>query len=241
MFTSLPILWSEADGVAERLGAPGPRAADQPAFGPHWARGVLEERRQLVPLDTLLAPELAPGLAPGLAGELTHGALADLVIAQPRPLEPAENVGLDAWVRGGGHVLLFADPLLTAESRFALGDPRRPADTVLLDPLLAHWGLVLKPGESGSAGAGGKKGGRENAGTPIPVSIPVSAPGVLALLPGGPAGCHIEQAGLMAQCRIGRGTALIVADAALLDRAEGPPAAARARALRRLLQRAFPI
>ena len=204
----MPILWSEAGGIAERLAVPGAPGSGSHS-GQHWARAVLEERRRLVPLDTLLAP----------------GAMADLVIAQPRPLEPAENVGLDAWVRGGGHLLLFADPLLTAESRFALGDPRRPADTVLLDPLLAHWGLVLRPGDPA----------RETAGRPFPVS----APGELALLAGSPEACRIEQAGLVADCRIGRGTALIVADAALLDAAEGPAAAARGRVLRRLMQRAF--
>lgn len=200
LFTSLPILWSEADGVAGQLAAPAP---------PHWARAVLEEGRRPVPLDTLLAPE----------------ALGDLVMAQPRPLEPAENVALDNWVRGGGHLLLFADPLLTAESRFPLGDPRRPADTVLLGPILAHWGLALR--EKGEGG--------ESAGTPFPVR----SPGELSALPGAPQLCRIEQAGLIAQCRIGKGSALIVADAALLEPAEGPAAARAGRALRMLMQRAF--
>lgn len=199
-FTSLPILWSEADGISAQLAAPAK---------PHWARPVLEEGRHLVPLDTLLRP----------------GPVADLLIAQPRPLEPAENVALDGWVRGGGHLLLFADPLLTAESRFPLGDPRRPADTVLLGPILAHWGLVLRE----KAGAG------ESTGTPFPVD----SPGVLAALPGAPPDCRIEAAGLIAQCRIGKGSALIVADAALLEPAEGPDAAVRAGALRSLMRRAF--
>lgn len=167
---------------------------------------MLEDGHRLVALDTLLHLE----------------ALADLVIAQPRPLEPAENVALDSWVRGGGHVLLFADPLLTSESRFALGDPRRPADTVLLGPILAHWGLALREG-------------RESAGTPFPVA----APGELSLLGDGPRDCRIEQNGLIAQCRIGKGSALIVADAALLEVAEGAEAFARARSLRELMRRAF--
>ncbi|WP_083554624.1 hypothetical protein [Novosphingobium sp. NDB2Meth1] len=197
LFTTLPILWSEADGVSAQLAAP---------TRPHWAKAVLEEGRPLVPLDTLLHPET----------------VGELVIAQPRPLEPAENVALDSWVRGGGHVLLFADPLLTSESRFALGDPRRPADTVLLGPILAHWGLAL--GE-----------GRESAGTPFPVE----APGELAPLPGGPRDCRIEQAGLIAACHIGKGFVLIVADAALLGPSAGPDVAGRARSLRELMRRAF--
>jgi len=201
LFTSLPILWSEADGIAAQLAGPGK---------PHWARGVLGEGRRLVPLDTLLKPD----------------GLADLIAAQPRPLEPAENVALDGWVRRGGHLLLFADPLLTAESRFALGDPRRPADTVLLEPLLAHWGLALRlaPGAL-----------RESAGT----GFPVDRPGTLAALPGAAPDCRIEQAGLLAECRIGAGRALILADSALLAPAEGADAAVRARALRRLMRRAF--
>lgn len=200
VFTSLPILWNEADSVSAQLAAP---------KKPHWARPVLEEGHRLVPLDTLLKP----------------GPLADIVIAQPRPLEPAENVALDGWVRSGGHLLLFADPLLTAESRFSLGDPRRPADTVLLGPLLAHWGLVLR--EKADTG--------ESAGTPVPVH----SPGELVPLSGAPRDCRIGEAGLIAQCRIGKGAALIVADAALLEPAEGPDAAKRAQVLRSLMRWAF--
>ncbi len=200
LFTSLPILWSEAEGVSAQLAAPAK---------PHWARRMLEEGRRIVPLDTLLAP----------------GALTDLLVAQPRPLEPAENVALDGWVRGGGRLLLFADPVLTSESQFALGDPRRPAGTVLLDPILAHWGLVLRT----------KAATGESAGTPFPVD----APGEFAALAGVPQECRIEVAGLIADCRIGKGSALIVADAALLDPADGAEAAIRAQALRLLMQRAF--
>lgn len=167
---------------------------------------MLEDGHRLVALDTLLHPE----------------ALVDLVIAQPRPLEPAENVALDGWVRGGGHLLLFADPLLTTESRFALGDPRRPADTVLLGPILAHWGLALREG-------------RESTGTPFPVE----APGELTSLSGGPRDCRIEQDGLIAACHIGKGFVLIVADAALLAPVDRPDVAGRARSLRELMQRAF--
>ena len=51
--------------------------------------------------------------------------------------------------------------------------------------------------------------------------------------------CRIEQAGLMAKCRIGKGFVLIVADAALLEPASGAEAEARAHALRMLMQQAF--
>jgi hypothetical protein len=202
LFTSLPIWWGEADDMAARVTSP---------QDPHWVRTVLEEKRRVVLLDTLVAPT----------------GFADLMMAQPRPLEPQENIALDTWVRGGGHVLLFADPMLTLESRFALGDRRRPQDTVLLSPILAHWGLSLQfdPAQLPET--------RENAGT----GLPVHYPGTLAVQPGGDATCRIEQAGLIAECRIGKGRALIVADAALLEPAE--QTAGQARTLRALMDRAF--
>lgn len=202
LFTSLPIWWGEADDVAARVSAP---------QEPHWARAVLEEGRRVVLLDTLLKPQ----------------GFADLIMAQPRPLEPQENVALDGWVRGGGHVLLFADPMLTWESRFALGDRRRPQDTVLLSPILEHWGLELQFDPDQPDGT------RENTGTGLSVRLA----GTLVARPRGDAACRIEQRGLIAECRIGKGRALIVADSAVLEPAE--QTAGPAATLRALLDRAF--
>ncbi len=202
VFTSLPIVWNEASGPAEMLGAHRPAP---------WPRTVLESRFRLAALDTLLALE----------------PLGDLLIAQPRPLAPQENLALDGWVRRGGHLLLFADPLLTAPSRFAIGDPRRPHDIALLSPILAHWGLQLRFDETQPPGL------REIAGSPLPIDLA----GHWAKLPGGQADCRIEQAGLVAWCRIGAGRALLVADAALLEAAAD--AAVRAPLLRSLAHRAF--
>ena len=109
LFSSLPIYWAESTSIDETLDSSRPQ---------HWVRAALERDRELVPLDTLDGPELAR--------------FDDLILAQPRPLSPAENVALDQWVRNGGRLLLFADPLLTEHSRFALGDKRRPQDIVLL-------------------------------------------------------------------------------------------------------------
>lgn len=183
LFTSLPILWSESESVGAMLSSP-----DQP----HWARAVLERRGKLVALDTLL--------------DLSR--TRRLVIAQPRPLSPEENVALDRWVRGGGRLLLFADPMLTQESAFPLGDRRRPQDIALLSPILARWGLELRFDESQEAAA------RENAGEGIPVNLP----GMLSTIPGGAdAHCAIGPEGLIARCKIAQGQALVVADAALLE------------------------
>ena len=74
---------------------------------------------------------------------------------------------------------------------------------------------------------------RENAGTGLPMRLA----GALGSLPGGDAVCRIEAEGLVADCRIGRGKALIVADSALLEPSDLP--AARARKLRALMNRAF--
>jgi hypothetical protein len=183
LFTSLPILWNESDSPADLL------RSDQP---PHWARAVIAERGQIVPLDQLTA----------LDAKLTR-----LILAQPRALSPDENVALDSWVRGGGRLILFADPALTAHSRFAVGDPRRPQDLVMLSPILAHWGLGLTFTEDQPPGLRA---------VAVPAGqLPVDLPGSWQLAPGST--CQLAGAGIVATCRIGKGRVLALADAALLD------------------------
>ncbi|WP_068072037.1 Gldg family protein [Novosphingobium lentum] len=203
LFTSLPILWNEADGVAQQLASPGP---------PHWAKLALERRYRPSALDTLDRLRLPHRL----------------LIAQPRPLSPAENVALDSWLRGGGRLLLFVDPALTWDSAFAPGDRRRPQDIALLSPILARWGLQLLFDETRVPGEHSVQ----------PGAIPVNLPGELTLRQGGfDAHCAIAANGLVARCRIGRGRALIVADAAMLEPADDT--AARVAALGALLEEAF--
>lgn len=200
LFTSLPIWWGESDSVTDMLAKP-PQ--------PHWARVWLEQRFQVTPLDTLDAHRLPPLL----------------LVAQPRALAPQENVALDNWVRRGGRVLLFADPMLTWHSRFAIGDKRRPQDVVLLSPILSRWGLELRFDETQPGGE------REIAG------LPINLTGSLALTGRGHnANCSLLAEGLVAQCRVGKGRATIVADAAMLE-----PEAANAGqdALDRLISQAF--
>jgi hypothetical protein len=191
LFTSLPIYWNERASVNEALD--GGRA--------HWVRTRLENEYELVPLDTLDGSELSR--------------LRDLVMAQPRPLAPEENVALDTWVRNGGRLLLFADPFLTEESRFALGDKRRPQDVVLLSPILARWGLRLTF-DDGQAD-------REHLVAYRSASLPERLGGRLELIkPGAEAECNLSGEALVAECVIGKGQVVIVADAAILeaDRAE---------------------
>ena len=126
---TIPIYWGESDGPGDILGGKGEA---------HWARTELEKDWDLRPVSYLSAEALAP--------------LESLLLAQPRALSGEENVALDAWVRAGGHLLLFVDPLMTGHSRFAIGDRRRPQDVAILSPILGHWGLRLELDEGVESG-----------------------------------------------------------------------------------------
>ncbi|PEQ12660.1 hypothetical protein B2G71_10125 [Novosphingobium sp. PC22D] len=210
LYTSLPIFWPEAGGVADLL------ATDREA---HWALAVLQERGEVVPLDTLANRE----------GVLDLPGDALLVLAQPRPLSPDENVALDRWVRGGGRLLLFVDPLLTAHSDFALGDPRRPQDVALLSPILAHWGLELLFDETALPGE--HETGWDGTG------IPVNLAGHFRLIPGD-ARCALAAKAIVAECRLEKGRIVALADAAVLETGESRNVRSRAAALRKLLDHA---
>jgi hypothetical protein len=211
LFTSMPIYWGEARDFQAVLGG---NAA------PHWARAAIERDRPLRPLDTLDAETLEPW--------------RDLLIVQPRPLSPDENVALDRWVAQGGRLLLFADPALTQDSAYAVGDPRRHQDVVLLSPILARWGLTLEFDEDQPPGE------RE---VPLGdgVALPVNLPGGFSLREGGrgDARCHISSQALIAGCRIGEGRVLALADAAVFETGAGVPRGSRPAALAALLERAF--
>ena len=212
LFTSLPIYWSEAPDIATML---------KEEQEPHWARRAIEARRALRPVDALDADSLGRG--------------GDLLMIQPRPLAPAENVALDVWVGGGGRLLLFADPALTADSDFALGDRRRPQDIVLLSPILARWGLRLEFDEDQPLG-------EHAVALSEGLTVPVNLPGRFVAVRGGrrDSACRLIAEGLAAECRVGRGRALAIADAALFERPENPAAEpARRDALASLLARAF--
>jgi len=186
--TSLPIFWPEAADLSGMLESSGQE---------HWALNVLKQRGDVRPLDTLDADN----------GEMPLPEDALLVLVQPYPFSPQEYVALDNWVREGGRVLLFADPMLTFESGYSIGDRRRPQDIVKLDPILARWGLSLQPA------AGGLPGERQIAsGT---VAIPVNLPG--RFVPAEQSACSVQAGGLIAYCTIDKGRILAVADAALFD------------------------
>ena len=186
LFSTLPIYWGEGDMAAILDGS---NSRD-------WVRDLIEQRFDIEPLDTV-EPDAIDGLD-------------RIIMAQPRPLAPSENVALDNWVRGGGRLLIFADPLLTRHSDFALGDRRRPQDVVLLSPILTRWGLELRfddaqPSEERLISASGNQ-------------YPVNLAGQFVAT--GDGKCTISEAGLFAWCSVGNGRVTLMADAVILDSEE---------------------
>jgi len=175
LLTSLPLLFNEDFS----LSGGGSAAVER-----------LQTRYKIVPISVTDAAELGKG---GL-----------LLMAHPLA-QPAEDlVALDEWVRRGGRVLLFADPMLEWPSKRQLGDPLRPPPMFVDTGLLAHWGLRLDaPDERG------------------PVVRRLDGFDVLTLSPGELAGtCDISSDRLVARCRIGKGKATVIADADLLNARE---------------------
>ena len=172
LLTSLPIVFGEKFGLAENGSA---------------VLSRLETRYQVQPISVSDAGSLGG---------------AKLLLAAHPNAQPAENlVALDKWVRGGGRLLLLADPMLEWRSERPLGDPLRPPPGFADTGLLRHWGLRLDaPDERG------------------PVERNVAGQRVLFASPGRLHGrCAVEGDGLVARCAIGRGRAIIVADADFLD------------------------
>lgn len=135
-----------------------------------------------------------------LPSQLPPGAV--LFAAHPRALPAEELVALDAWVRDGGRLLLLADPVLEWPSDRPLGDRLRPPLSFADTGLLAHWGLRLDaPDKRGlvqeqSSGA-----------------MAFLSPGILVKTGGD---CAIE-GGWKARCNLGKGEAIVIADADLLN------------------------
>ena len=203
---TVPIYWGEAADMDEVLRGEG---------HPHWARAVIERHLHPVPLDYLSEESLAP--------------YEMLLMAQPRGLTAEENVALDSWVRAGGRLLLFADPMMTGESRFGIGDRRRPQDVALLSPILTHWGLELWLDEQQGEGLTHVDPDRDN--------IPVNMAGSWVVAETNE-DCATMRDRLIVRCQLGDGEAMLVADAALLD-LEGPHPGAL-EAFVKLMRRIFP-
>lgn len=141
-----------------------------------------------------------------LPGEVPDGGL--LLAAQPRALPAEELVALDAWVRRGGRLLLLADPLLEWPSELPTGDPRRAPVAFADTGLLNHWGLQLD--------APDERGPRQQ--SLSGQSVLVASPGSLKRSGGS---CEVDANGLSARCRLGKGEAVIIADADFVNLGSG--------------------
>ena len=175
LLTTLPIVF------AEQL------TLDAP---PSPALDALQSRYRVVPISVAAASELARRKL--------------LLMAQPQA-QPAEAlVELDAWVRGGGRVLLLADPMLEWPSERPLGDLLRPPSAFADTGLIGHWGLRLEAPDAVG-----------------PTSIDVEGRELRTVSAGrlvvtGPS-CTTVARGRIARCRIGKGEAVVVADADFLN------------------------
>ena len=179
LLTTLPLIFSEGFTLQE---------------GGSKALSAIEQRYRVIPIATTDAASLKEARL--------------LLLAHPLA-QPAEAlVDLDKWVRGGGRVILLADPRLEWPSERPLGDKLRPPPAFADTGLLAHWGLRLDaPDEAG------------------PKQLRLGSRQILAWSPGVLTGsCRIGEAGFVARCRIGKGQATVVADADFLnvDLLDGP-------------------
>lgn len=208
LITSLPIYWGDEGNVEDILAA---------NTTPHWVRTVIEERGEIVPIDNVEVLNSPPANTQRLSW---------LFVAQPRTLRPAELVALDHWIRSGGRAIIFADPFLTEESELALGDKRRPAQSAFLDPLLAHWGLQLTFNRQQTVLPRYANGVLRD-GVPLPINLSGQlwyrkdqAKGAS----GAQAQCQIIGQHLRADCVVGKGKAIIIADAFVLQQDAGDQA-----------------
>lgn len=169
LLTSLPLLFSERFELSG--GSP--------------ALTAIERRYRVEPIDVADAASLKKGRL--------------LLMAHPLA-QPAEAlVELDAWVRGGGRLVLLADPKLDWPSDRPLGDKLRPPPAFADTGLLQHWGLVIHAAEQ-SGRVERKVDGR---------TVQFSSPGSLS------GTCKLAHR-LIARCEVGLGKATIVADADFL-------------------------
>ncbi|MEL7445114.1 MAG: hypothetical protein AAGK02_04790 [Pseudomonadota bacterium] len=200
LMTSLPLYWPLGAGVSDIAGG----ELEKP-----WQRRALEERYQLVPLDTLTP---IPALSPDDPETDPLAGLDRVAIIQPRGLSPADNVALDNWVRAGGQLLIALDPMLTGEYELPIGDPRRPIDTALIPPVVERWGLAV----SYNPEQGSEVTYAELPGGPLP--LVQAGEGKVVAVVGEENSCITHESKSLARCdAIGEGTVTAVYDAAAFE------------------------
>lgn len=197
ILTSLPLFTPESVSVEDAIGANGGASAQHP-LGEYW-------RSSLSPTifdDPLTALASKPDL---------------LILAQPRPFSPDHLAAFDQWIRQGGKALVFADPALFWPSIFPIGDKRRPEGATLLSPLFRYWGLEQRIDDDQPEGAW---------------SFEDQAPKIMVVQSGyfvsvqadadadadvEAADCKLRHQAMVAICNVGKGKAILVADADMLQ------------------------
>ena len=197
LMTSLPLVWGEGASMESILSG-----GSEPAPIYRYWQGQYD----MAAVDSL---ENLAGQDPDI-----------VILAQPRAMDPADLTDLDAWVRAGGVVIILTDPDLVWSSTLPLGDPRRPLASGLLSPLLGHWGLELVSAAANSADIVDIRVGDQ--------VLATRGAGRLELLSAkaeSEGHCKLSAADIVAQCSIGEGQAIIVADADFLNAALWPESA----------------
>ncbi len=178
-----------------------------------WGEVTMEQmakgETQPAPLFNALAKKNQPVIIDDFQ-KLGRPGDTPLLMIQPRALAPRELVQLDGWLRNGGTAIIFADPALAWSSELPLGDQRRPLFTSLLNPLFGHWGVQLAlptddAADMKDATVGTYRLTTKSAG--IWVTAKNAKPS---------AKCTIRDDELIASCVIGKGKALLIADADVL-------------------------
>lgn len=204
-------LWVQGSNPAVRRPQPvsAPLPADRPRvgllsgpplFGPDADGGFAGS-----PLWRVLSRQVAMRPLDAVEPDMIESLDAILVI-QPRALAPDELVALDQWVRMGGRGVVLADPELLWDDHRATGHPLKPPRHSLLGPLLTRWGVALEPAVARTPGAD-------------PVERRFLSDGALLQIAGASrfrltgAGCTLAERGLIARCRVGRGSVVLIADA----------------------------
>lgn len=200
LMTSLPLYWPLEAGVEDIAAGRAPLP---------WQRAALEQAYVIEPLDSLTP---IPGLTADAPATDPLAGLTRLAVIQPRGLSPADNVALDAWVRGGGRLLLALDPALTGEYELPLGDPRRPADSALIPPVVARWGLAVRFDETQADTVTEQALGE--------ATLPLVLAGEVTITDPSAAACTLLADGAAARCSVGKGEVTLIADAALFEHRE---------------------
>ncbi len=201
LMTSLPLYWPIGVSV------------DQVASGDFeepWARERIEGRFLIRPLDTL-SP--MPGLVENDPEIDPLEGLSHLAVIQPRGLSPADNVALDQWVRSGGKVLIALDPALTGHYPISFADPRHPALSVAIPPVIDRWGLAIAYEDHA-----GHDHALEHSPSAVDLGegkLPVQMAGTVAISED--SDCVIAADQIVVKCTIGEGVVAIVADAAVFE------------------------